>query len=430
MKKSLLLVAMSVGVVSFAAPVHDGAAVIVQDDASNVTITYGIKDEPAIVTVDVQTNSPVGWLSIDQTWLTNVTGDVNKKVDVGTDKKIFWKPADTIPGRFRVKDVRAVVTLHATNAPPDYVVLDLSDETAAGQDSARFYPNAEQIPFGVTNRIYKTRFYVMRRIHAAGKPWPMGASPKDTEKTGNEIRHLVALPNDYYIGIYEVTQGHMKAVGLGDAVNAQCNTGVENADFCPAAGYGASKGITYTNIRGGNNWPEAKDHSFVNTWAYLQYFRKSIGELCLIDIPTDAQWEYAALAGEYSAIYSHGKNSSDGFGAYAWCKSTVPQGTTIQEVGTRLSNKWGLYDMFGNVCEWCLDNFRYDCGMSIVGYDAVDFVGPVSDYNNGTERKVVRGGSYDDGIDKMRSSYRSHVGRSGITPIVGYRLVMQSVYPY
>jgi hypothetical protein len=126
-------------------------------------------------------------------------------VDVGTDKKIFWKPADTIPGRFRVKDVRAVVTLHATNAPPDYVVLDLSDETAAGQDSARFYPNAEQIPLGVTNRIYKTRYYVMRRIHAAGKPWPMGASPKDTQKTANEIRHLVALPNDYYIGIYEVT---------------------------------------------------------------------------------------------------------------------------------------------------------------------------------------------------------------------------------
>ena len=73
---------MSVGVVSFAAPVHDGAAVIAQDDASNVMITYGIKDEPAIVTVDIQTNSPIGWLSIDQTWLTNVTGDVNKKVDV------------------------------------------------------------------------------------------------------------------------------------------------------------------------------------------------------------------------------------------------------------------------------------------------------------------------------------------------------------
>jgi formylglycine-generating enzyme required for sulfatase activity len=60
----------------------------------------------------------------------------------------------------------------------------------------------------------------------------------------------------------------------------------------------------------------------------------------------------------------------------------------------------------------------------------VDFVGPVSDYNNGTDRKVVRGGSYDDDIDKMRSSYRSHIVRSGITPIVGYRLVMQSVYPY
>ena len=430
MKKSIFFPGALLALSLYAAPELDGVVTFVQNDASDVTITYGIKNEPAIVTVDIQTNSPSGYLSIDQTWLTNVTGDVNAKVAIGTEKKIYWKPADTIPGQFRAKDVRAVVTLHATNSPPDYIVLDLSDQTAAGSESMRFYPNAEQIPLGVTNRIYKTRYYVMRRIHAAGIPWPMGAVPRDTEKSGNEIHHTVALPEDYYLGVFEVTQGHMKAAGLASAVGDQCNTSVANADYCPAAGYGTTKGITHTNIRGGDNWPTQKDHSLANPWAYLQYFRNRVGTKWLVDIPTDAQWEYAARAGVYATPYSHGENTSDGVGAYAWCAANVPSGTTIQEVGTRLPNKWGLYDMFGNVCEWCLDNFRYNCGLDLDGYDVVGFSGPATDYNNGTDRKVVRGGAYNDGIANMRSSYRAHVGRTGITPIVGYRLSMQAVCPY
>ena len=429
MKKSFFILAAGVAVSLSAAPKIDGVVAFVQDDASDVTITYGIKDEPAIVTVDIQTNSPSGYLSIDQTWLTNVTGDVNSKVDIGTGKKICWKPSGTVPGRFRVKDARVVVTLHATNSPPDYIVLDLSDQTAAGSESMRFYPNAEQIPLGVTNRIYKTRYYVMRRIHAAGIPWPMGAASGDAEKTGNEIRHWVALPEDYYLGIFEVTQGHMKEAGLTDAVASQCNTSVANADCCPAAG---ANGITYNNIRASRSkWPTEKDHSLGDTWAYLQYFRDRVGPKWLVDIPTEAQWEYAARAGLYAKPYSYGGgNSSDGFGAYAWFKDSIPVGTTIQEVGTRLPNKWGLYDMFGNVCEWCLDNFWYNCGLHLDGYDAVDFSGPALDYDGKPDKKVVRGGSYDDDATKMRSSYRAYIVCNSATPIVGYRLSMQAVCPY
>ena len=88
MKKSFFILAAGVAVSLSAAPKIDGVVAFVQDDASDVTITYGIKDEPAIVTVDIQTNSPSGYLSIDQTWLTNITGDVNAKVAIGTEKKI------------------------------------------------------------------------------------------------------------------------------------------------------------------------------------------------------------------------------------------------------------------------------------------------------------------------------------------------------
>ena len=428
-KISLFAVLLSTTV--FAAPVQDGETTIVQDDQTSlVTITYGFKNEPAIVTVDVQTNGPSGYASVDQTWLTNVVGDVNRKIAAGKNKTITWQPFATVPGRFRAKDARAVVTLHATNSPPDYIVLDLSDKTSAGEASVRFFPNAGQIPLGVTDRIYKTRYYVMRRIHAAGVVWPMGAAVRDSERTGNEIRHSVALPEDYYLGIYEVTQGHMRNVGLASAVNAQCNTGVANADYCPAAGVDSSKGITHTNIRGGNNWPAAKDHSYANAWAYLQYFRNRCGAKFLFDIPTDAQWEYAARAGAYATSYAHGKNSSDGIGDYAWYAGNVPQGTTIQEVGTRLPNAWGLYDMFGNAAEWCLDNFLYNCGMNLADYDDVDFAGPAKDYQTGTDYKVVRGGSYADEATCLRSAYRLNKTRGTMSPTLGFRLFIQAVYPY
>lgn len=431
--RTTFLMALFVSAAAFAVPLQDGETTMVQDPLScMVTITYGFRNEPAIVTVDVQTNGPAGYASIDSMCLTNLTGDVNKLVAAGVNKTIRWQPADTLPGRFRSANARAVVTLHATNSPPDYIVLDLSSETAVGSPSCRFYPNAEQIPLGVTNRIYKTRYYVMRRIHAAGRPWPMGARAKEPNNTGNEIRHWVALPEDYYLGIYEVTQGHMRNVGLASAVTAQCDTSVANADYCPAAGVpnSVSKGITYTNIRGGNNWPASTDHSLPQSWAYLQYFRNRVGVKLLLDLPTDAQWEYAARAGAYATAYAHGKNTTEDLGDYAWYAGSIPNGTTIQEVGTRLPNGFGLYDMFGNVGEWCLDNFLYNFGIDKADYDEVGFAGPSQDYQNGTDIKVVRGGSYADAASSLRSAYRLNKSKGSVTATIGYRMAMPIVFPY
>ena len=77
-------------------------------------------------------------------------------------------------------------------------------------------------------------------------------------------------------------------------------------------------------------------------------------------LPTEAEWEYACRAGS-STRYCFG-DSADGLGGYAWFiensgRKTHPVGRKTHPVGKKKPNSWGLYDMHGNVCEWCQDWF-------------------------------------------------------------------------
>ena len=117
-------------------------------------------------------------------------------------------------------------------------------------------------------------------------------------------------------------------------------------------------------------------------------------------LPTEAEWEYAARAGAKTA-YSFGDDASK-LGDYAWF---VENAEKPQPIGKKKPNVWGLYDMHGNVAEWCMDQFAADT------YEKLAKAGSVS------ERPVVlptakeypyvlRGGSWDDDPDKLRSAAR------------------------
>ena len=116
-------------------------------------------------------------------------------------------------------------------------------------------------------------------------------------------------------------------------------------------------------------------------------------------LPTEAEWEYACRAGS-SSPWSFGENSAD-LDRHAWLKANAAKAT--HPVKQKLPNPWGLYDMHGNVAEWCNDFYaeNYPSG------------GPVND-PRGPDRgdqRVLRGGSWNSGPDACRSA-----ARKGETP--------------
>jgi len=130
-------------------------------------------------------------------------------------------------------------------------------------------------------------------------------------------------------------------------------------------------------------------------------------------LPTEAQWEYACRAGTTTPWYNG--NDKNKVGDIGWYSGNTSY-TITHKVGLKAPNAWGLYDMSGNVCEWCWD--WYDQGYYAVS-NSINPTGPVT----GTYR-TSRGGYNDDGAERLRSAYRV----DGISPyneyiMMGFRIV-------
>ena len=130
-------------------------------------------------------------------------------------------------------------------------------------------------------------------------------------------------------------------------------------------------------------------------------------------LPTEAEWEYSCRAGSNST-YCFGDDVSL-FGEYAWYAENS-EGVT-HDVGTKKPNAWGLYDMHGNVWEWCLDRYAED-------YSATPSDGTA--YGVASEKgRVLRGGSYNSTAENCRSSSRINLGSGGRNYFIGFRVVIE-----
>ena len=115
-------------------------------------------------------------------------------------------------------------------------------------------------------------------------------------------------------------------------------------------------------------------------------------------LPTEAQWEYACRAGSTTG-YCFGDGEA-GLDEYAWYAAN--SGGNVQPVGGKKPNAWGLYDMHGNVWEWCQD-----------WYDKEYYAKSATDDPAGPphgEGRVERGGSWNDSAKGCRSANRSNLG--------------------
>ena len=197
--------------------------------------------------------------------------------------------------------------------------------------------------------------------YVEGGTFIMGATDEQAEyaEKGEFPTHSVTL-HDYYLGETEVTQELWEEV-MG---------------YNPANTIGAS--LPIENI----SWNDCAD--------FIRELNNRTGKT--FRLPTEAEWEYAARGGIYSrqCVYSGSDNAEE----VGWVKSNCDGST--HPVGTRNSNELGIYDMTGNVCEWCQD------WMS--NYNSTDQVNPVGP-NSGTAR-VGRGGGWCNSSLKNRVSTR------------------------
>jgi formylglycine-generating enzyme required for sulfatase activity len=130
-------------------------------------------------------------------------------------------------------------------------------------------------------------------------------------------------------------------------------------------------------------------------------------------LPTEAEWEYAARAGS-SSIYYFG-DVVDPLRQHAWFQNNSDGKT--HPVAQKLSNQWGLYDMYGNVWEWVQDWHDKD-------YYTNSPTNDPQGQSSGSNR-VIRGGSWSNDSVRCNSAYRSYYQPNGSSTIIGFRLVRQ-----
>ena len=420
--KSLLILAVAYASCAAFADPNDPQIALVsksQDAARVVAVKYTL-DEPAIVTFDVKTNG----VSIGGANLKLAYGDVHRVVEAGT-RTLFWPAYEAWPEHTTKRDgtVSIEVTAWATNSPPDYMVIKLVGEDKGART---FYTAPEQLPGvgGVTNDLYKTDYLVMRRIPAAGKTFSMGPPPEVT-RTVPEIRHNVALTNDFYMAVYELTQGQFKNV-----LNETCSLSFFEAYVKPAdlvTEYKANMAAPvpqtrYSEFRGtAKKWP-ADGHA-VEANSRLDKFRALLN-LPTLDLPTEAEWEFACRAGTTGNRYD---GTADGTSpTCGWVDGASWPPKTPYAVGLLQPNSFGLYDMIGNVAEICLDLYGVGEAYAPATMNPIIApVGPGTDSDGATVKHVMRGhGMWETEPVKNANVWHREAKEWGSNyPTFGFRLV-------
>jgi formylglycine-generating enzyme required for sulfatase activity len=206
------------------------------------------------------------------------------------------------------------------------------------------------------------------------------------------IRQPVTITREFWLGKHEVTQGE----------------------------YAALMGKNPSHFQGDSNRPVEK-LTYFDAQAYcaaVSARERQAGRLPTgyeYRLPSEAEWEYACRAGTTNQ-FSFG-DDPQGTDAFAWTSENSE--STTHPVGLKRPNPWGLYDMHGNVWEWCRDWFApYPTN------PAVDPVGPASG-----KLKIFRGGGWNQEIQFARSANRFGMSPSNGIHFVGFRLALSQIPP-
>lgn len=275
-----------------------------------------------------------------------------------------------------------------------YCVIDLS-----GGADAKSYPISylDAVPTDGWTDEYKTTKLVLRRIEAG------------TFKMQNIQDVTITKP--FYMGVFEVTQKQYELVtGTNPTLQLE-NFEMWWMDLMICfPGENRPVNVSWNMVRGSsdtNNWPTVTS---VDKDSFVGRIRARTG--LTVDLPTEAQWEYACRAGTNTEY-----NKGDGTDALVRAGRFYQNAFTYvggymghTAVGSYEPNDWGLYDMHGNVAEWCLDWY----GNLTYGTD------PEGSISGGG--RIYRGGGWSLTYSKCTSTRRDGIAASTFYDTIGFRL--------
>lgn len=231
----------------------------------------------------------------------------------------------------------------------------------------------------------------MKMIYVEGGTFTMGASSGDSDADSDEQPvHQVTL-DSYYIAEFEVTQSQWQKI-MGTTVYQQRD---EWDSSWPMAGVGDNYPMYYVSYEEARRF--CQELSLLTGRTYL--------------LPTEAQWEFAARGGNKGKNSDNKYSGSYSVDAVAWYDNN--SNNTTHPVGQKRANQLGIYDMSGNVWEWCSDWFG-----SYSSDSQTNPTGPSSG-----QFRVLRGGSWINPARSCRVSNRDHYNPSDRYHILGFRVV-------
>jgi formylglycine-generating enzyme required for sulfatase activity len=259
----------------------------------------------------------------------------------------------------------------------------------------------ERVPLPKTLEVDLGDRVKMKLVRIEPGKFRMGSPVHEAERGENELQHEVEIAEPYCLGLYVVTQAQFRQV-----------MGMRPSRFSPQ-GDGRDKvsGFNTDDFPVENvNWEEAKD--FCRIVSLLPGLKD---KGWVADLPTEAEWEYACRAGtetpfHYGNALSSLQANFDGNAPYGGgAKGPFLQRTS--KVGSYPANAWGLYDMHGNVLQWCKDRYERDY---LHGDKA------------GTSERVARGGFWLWPAKKCRAASRQSLDATVRGSGLGFRVVIRA----
>ncbi len=231
----------------------------------------------------------------------------------------------------------------------------------------------------------------------------MGSPPDEPERRPDEAQVEVRLTKGFWMGKYEVTQGQWKRV-VGEFPQKQPLGEGDNFPLCWV------------------NYAEAEE--FCKKLTEQGYKSGELPSDWEFRLPTEAQWEYACRAGSQTAT-SFGASLSSKQANFNGGKpyNLAQEGPALKRataVGSYPANAWGMYDMHGNIFEWCRDWYH----AQLPGGDDPDLSARKGVANrDGTFSRARRGGAWDDDGKYLRSAFRLRYEPDRRADHIGFRVV-------